>query len=82
MLIKVEQVLLKEKLDLVLVYSDTNSTLARALVDVKLYIPIGHLESWLRIFNKNMLEEINQVSTDHLSYLLLIATGNIEWSRA
>lgn len=74
MLIEIEKILLEEKPDMLLVYGDTNSTLAAALAAAKIHIPICHVEAGARTYSLTNPEEINRICTDHISSLLLTCT--------
>ena len=76
MLIAIEDVLIKEKPDMILVYGDTNSTLAATLAAAKLHMPVCHVEAGARTHCMTNPEEMNRVCTDHLSSLLLVSTAS------
>lgn len=74
MMVGIEDVLLKENPDMVLVYGDTNSTLAAAITASKMHLPVAHVEAGPRMFDMNVPEEVNRILTDHLSTLLFAPT--------
>ncbi len=74
MMVKVEEILLRENPDCLLLYGDTNSTLAAAVAAAKIHIPIIHVEGGVRSFNKKFPEEVNRLICDHLSALIFIPT--------
>jgi len=74
MMIGIEDIAIKEKPDFILIYGDTNSTIAGAIVGAKLHIPVVHVEAGLRNFNKKIPEEINRIVSDSISTLLFCPT--------
>src|SRR5207237_4647121 len=85
MLAALAPILAERSPDVVLVYGDTNSTLAGGLVAAQAHVPVAHVEAGMRSFDRRMPEELNRVLTDHLSSLLLCSTptavANLEAER-
>jgi len=76
MLSSIEDLLIEEKPDMILLYGDTNSTLAGALAAAKLHIPVCHVEAGNRLGTLTKFEEINRICTDHVSTLLMCCTSS------
>src|ERR1051325_1755685 len=74
MIVGIEELLLKEKPQCIVLYGDTNSTLAGAIAAAKIHVPVVHIEAGLRSFNKSMPEEVNRIACDHVSTLLFSPT--------